>query len=835
MKPAVLLVFLLVFSQIVLAASDTWPTFRQDVERTGYSNAMGDLSEYLVRWTYTAPNGIFASPAIGDLDGDGSLDIVFGVEKIEGDSQKSFVAIDCRGDKLWDFTSRGGVHSSASIYDLDGDHDADVVFGTNAGELYALEGRDGKELWSYKTSIGAFRSSPLVHDVDSDNNPEVIIGSSNGSVYCLDGESGILEWRYQTGGDVSSSPALVETEGGRGIGFGSEDGNFYVLDGAGKLLFIEQLDSGVLFSTAAVGPKGAVIGTVDGKLHLINKGGELQKSFNAEADIGGSAGIDKATGAVVFGTSVDEDLHGVYVKYSKNRIYGLDSSMKKIWEHETDGWSVFSSPAIADIDRDGASEALIGSREGRLYAIEVISGDIEWEYLGGSGMYASPAIADLDGDGNVEIIVAYRYSNQIRMLDSPDRPDLVVEDVILPKKLFVDGDEVLLGAIVRNKGNIAADNVTATAYRRSEILDHPLYTLNFGGLEPGEAANATFLWDAALPEGELSIAIFADSGDAIRESDETNNWQSKKLLTDLSIGEIRVQEETLGDSRRRIAVDAKIKNEGRSSAKNVTIILSLDSKGNDILSQDTLDLAPDSTNKLSFEFESSTAQASVWLIVDPNSSTGDINSDNNPKRIEIAAMPAPSDKEGGILKPSVDEKEGNILVIVLVLLLTAILGKKALGKIKRGKEVKKGKNEEGASDKEERGDVGEDRLCTEPDAPEESQEVTVSSEDPRPAESSLPSESEWASERISDDELDPGDEDDVIRIGDSKETSLDPELEKLVAEKENVEKMIDIAKKKYYKRKLSEENYKDIVMKHQEKLIELEAKIQDRKSKDAIW
>lgn len=57
--------------------------------------------------------------------------------------------------------------------------------------------------------------------------------------------------------------------------------------------------------------------------------------------------------------------------------------------------------------------------------------------------------------------------------------------------------------------------------------------------------------------------------------------------------------------------------------------------------------------------------------------------------------------------------------------------------------------------------------------------------------------------------------------------SLDAELEVLYQKKAEIESMIKIAKIKYYKRKMDEESYKEIMKKNEERLIEVEAKINE--------
>jgi outer membrane protein assembly factor BamB len=57
----------------------------------------------------------------------------------------------------------------------------------------------------------------------------VYVGSDDDYVYALDASSGDLIWSYETGGDVYSSPTVVD-----GVVYvGSEDKHVYAL-GAGK-------------------------------------------------------------------------------------------------------------------------------------------------------------------------------------------------------------------------------------------------------------------------------------------------------------------------------------------------------------------------------------------------------------------------------------------------------------------------------------------------------------------------------------------------------------------------------------------------------------------------
>jgi hypothetical protein len=65
------------------------------------------------------------------------------------------------------------------------------------------------------------------------------------------------------------------------------------------------------------------------------------------------------------------------------------------------GW--YASPAIADLDGDGANEVVWGSYD--LVALNGTSGSLRWRAANGGRVWPSPVVADLTGDGTLEVVV----------------------------------------------------------------------------------------------------------------------------------------------------------------------------------------------------------------------------------------------------------------------------------------------------------------------------------------------------------------------------------------------------------------------------------------------
>ncbi|MHA1736179.1 MAG: FG-GAP repeat domain-containing protein, partial [Candidatus Thorarchaeota archaeon] len=118
--------------------------------------------------------------------------------------RQAFTTTDQTPVLLWSYTTGDWVCSSAALGDVDGDGKLEVVIGSRDDKVYCLNGEDGSVLWSYATGI-AVDSSAALGDVDGDGKLEVVIGSYDNKVYCLNGEDGSVLWSCATGASVDSS------------------------------------------------------------------------------------------------------------------------------------------------------------------------------------------------------------------------------------------------------------------------------------------------------------------------------------------------------------------------------------------------------------------------------------------------------------------------------------------------------------------------------------------------------------------------------------------------------------------------------------------------------
>ncbi|HVS00715.1 MAG TPA: VCBS repeat-containing protein [Thermoanaerobaculia bacterium] len=171
---------------------------------------------------------VLATPAIGDVDGDGNLEVVFGAL-----DHHLYVVDGATGanEPGWPKDMRDTVFSSAALHDIDGDGRLDIIVGADSHqEGPPINSSDGGCLQVLRydgTSVSGFpkcidqvvSSSPAVGDIDGDGQPEIVHGTGsfwpNGTerVYAwkCDG-SAVPGWPVAIQGQVITSPALANLD-----------------------------------------------------------------------------------------------------------------------------------------------------------------------------------------------------------------------------------------------------------------------------------------------------------------------------------------------------------------------------------------------------------------------------------------------------------------------------------------------------------------------------------------------------------------------------------------------------------------------------------------------
>lgn len=250
----------------------------------------------------------------------------------------------------------------------------ELTRGKLPGEAAApAAGRIARPAWTFKSG-GPIWSSPATQD------GAVYFGSDDGNIYALDAKSGTQRWQFKTGGPVFGSPTLE----GDALYTLSDDGYLYKLDRAsGKSLWRFDTQGGKvkreaydrLSSRAVVAGDTLYIGSANGTLYALDPATGAEKwHFASAGALRGSPAV--ADGRVFFGSS-------------DNSVYALDAASGALeWQYDTLK-PVVTTPLVWN------GLVYVGSRSANLFAFDAATGHVRWrKFYWSSWVESSPRIRD---------------------------------------------------------------------------------------------------------------------------------------------------------------------------------------------------------------------------------------------------------------------------------------------------------------------------------------------------------------------------------------------------------------------------------------------------------
>ena len=284
-----------------------------------------------------------------------------------------------------------------------------VFVGSRDRQLLALDSEGGAIIWKFPIDkgdggevFGAIYGTPTLSD------GLVYVGGYNGKVYIVDAESGSERAQFEVEGDEGSKGvigAVVVSEGKAVFGAAddSESGRLYVLNadtGEEVCRYPSQGTIGKVWSTPAVADGIAYFGDLNHRLYAVSLE-DCTLQWQAPVELGGAIA---STPLVVGGR--------VYVGAFDRTFYAVETFTGAVTELFTaENW--FWSGVATD-----GRHLFVPSLDGKLYAIDLATGNLLWEPFDTEGaILSSPVVVNgqvvVASDSEVLYVLSTRDGSEV--------------------------------------------------------------------------------------------------------------------------------------------------------------------------------------------------------------------------------------------------------------------------------------------------------------------------------------------------------------------------------------------------------------------------------------